>query len=151
MATPTYDCSSELLRALIFFPIDLCCLLMTFWLVDARLDFLAHAQSVEGCVSSLNAGSRHPQIDFVDATGKAHSYPENGLINGYAVGDTVTVLYRAEAPSSSAVIKDRGALWAEPVFASLFALVFIWGGVRNAISVIRTLKGHSSDRQAPYT
>jgi hypothetical protein len=34
------------------------------------------------------------------------------------------VLYRTESPGLSAVIEDRGALWAESFFADLFATLF---------------------------
>ncbi|WP_248802838.1 DUF3592 domain-containing protein [Pseudomonas sp. MWU13-2100] len=118
----------DLPRALIFIPLGLCLLYLTLWLVEDRLGFLALAQRAEGHVSALNAGGSHPQIDFTDATGKAVSYPESGFIFGYAVGDSVTVLYRADAPSSTAIIEDHGALWGASLLAGLFAIVFSAGG-----------------------
>lgn len=111
MAKTPYSPRGDLLRALVFLPLGLCLLYLTLWLVDDRLGFLAQAQRAQGTVSALNAGGSHPQIDFTDATGKVTSYPESGLIFGYAVGDQVGVLYRPEAPAASAIIDDRGALW----------------------------------------
>ena len=125
--TPSFALG-DLPRALIFIPLGLCLLYLTFWLVQDRLGFLAQAQRAQGHVSALNAGGSHPQIDFTDATGQVVSYPESGFIFGYAVGDPVTVLYRAEAPASTAIIEDRGALWGVSLMMGLFALVFSAGG-----------------------
>ncbi|CAM3371216.1 hypothetical protein BZK31_18525 [Pseudomonas floridensis] len=127
----------DLLRALIFLPLGLCLLYITLWMAQDRLGFLAQAQRAEGQVSALNSGGSHPQIDFTDATGKALSYPESGFIFGYAVGDSVTVLYRAEAPSSTAIIEDRGALWGASLLAGLFAIVFTAGGGYHLAAWIR--------------
>jgi hypothetical protein len=127
----------DMLRALIFIPLGLCLLCLTLWLVANRLDFLAQAQRAEGLVSALNAGGSHPQIDFSDATGKAVSYPEGGFIFGYAVGDSVAVLYRTDAPSSSAIIEDRGALWGASLLSGLLAIVFTAGGSYHLAAWIR--------------
>ncbi|KTB55398.1 DUF3592 domain-containing protein [Pseudomonas syringae] len=127
----------DLLRALIFIPLGLCLLYLTVWLANDRLGFLAHAQSADGHVSALNAGGSHPQIDFTDATGQAISYPESGFIFGYAVGDSVTVFYRAEAPSRTAIIKDHGALWGANLLTGLFAIVFTAGGGYHMAAWIR--------------
>ncbi|WP_241151993.1 DUF3592 domain-containing protein, partial [Pseudomonas viridiflava] len=89
----------------------LCLLFIALWLGQDRLGFLADAQRAEGHVSALNSGGSHPQIEFTDATGRVISYPESGLIFGYEAGDSVTVRYRPENPSGTAIIEDRGALW----------------------------------------
>jgi hypothetical protein len=70
----------DFIRALVFVPLGLFLLYITFCLVNDRLDFLAQAQRAQGHVSALNAGGSHPQIDFTDATGHAVSYAESGLI-----------------------------------------------------------------------
>ncbi|MGS7252940.1 DUF3592 domain-containing protein [Pseudomonas sp. SK] len=137
MAKTPYSPRGDLLRALVFLPLGLCLLYLTLWLVDDRLGFLAQAQRAQGTVSALNAGGSHPQIDFTDATGKVTSYPESGLIFGYAVGDQVGVLYRPEAPAASAIIDDRGALWGASLLAGLFALVFTSGGGYHLAAWIR--------------
>ncbi|MEE4128072.1 DUF3592 domain-containing protein [Pseudomonas viridiflava] len=117
-----------LLRALIFIPLGLCLLFIALWLGQDRLGFLAHAQRAEGHVSALNSGGSHPQIDFTDATGKVVSYLESGLIFGYEAGDSVTVRYRPENPSGTAIIEDPGALWGATLLTGLFAIVFTAGG-----------------------
>ncbi|KAA8712340.1 DUF3592 domain-containing protein [Pseudomonas cannabina] len=127
----------DLLRALVFIPLGLCLLYITFRLVDDRLGFLAQAQRAEGHVSALNSGGSHPQIDFTDATGSVISYPESGFIFGYAVGDPVAVFYRAEAPSRTAIIEDNGALWGASLLAGLFAIVFTAGGGYHMAAWIR--------------
>lgn len=127
----------DLPRALVFLPLGLCLLLITVWMVQDRLGFLAQAQRAEGHVSALNAGGSHPQIDFTDATGQAISYPESGLIFGYAVGDPVTVFYSTEAPSRTAIIKDRGALWGASLLAGVLAIVFTAGGGYHLAQWIR--------------
>ncbi|WP_122755208.1 DUF3592 domain-containing protein [Pseudomonas viridiflava] len=126
-STPSSN-KGTLLRALIFIPLGLCLLFIALWLGQDRLGFLADAQRAEGHVSALNSGGSHPQIDFTDATGKVVSYPESGLIFGYTVGHSVTVLYNAEAPSSTAIIEDCGALWGASLLSGLLAIVFTAGG-----------------------
>lgn len=135
-STPFSD-RGDRLRALIFLPLGLCLLYITFLLVNDRLEFLAQAQRTEGHVSALNSGGSHPQIDFTDAAGKVISYPESGLIFGYTVGDSVTVLYNADAPSSTAIIEDCGALWGASLLSGLLAIVFTAGGGYHLAAWIR--------------
>ncbi|HKS15106.1 MAG TPA: DUF3592 domain-containing protein [Pseudomonas sp.] len=137
MAKTPSSAGGDLLRAVIFLPLGLCLLYLTLWLVQDRLGFLSQAQRAQGHVSVLNAGGSHPQIDFIDAAGKAVSYPQNGLIFGYEVGDPVTVWYRAAAPLSTAVIGDRGALWGESLFAGLFAVAATAAGSYHLVAWIR--------------
>ncbi|WP_295482048.1 DUF3592 domain-containing protein [uncultured Pseudomonas sp.] len=137
MAKTPLASRGNFLRALLFLPLGLCLLYLTFWLVEERLDFIAHAQRAEGHVSALNAGGSHPQIDFATASGDTFSYPESGLIFGYSVGNPVAVLYRAESPAATAIIDDRGALWGASLLSGLFALVSLSGGVYHAVAWIR--------------
>lgn len=125
--TPSFS-RGDILRASVFIPMGVFLICLTFWLVEDRLGFVAQAQRAQGHVSAVNAGGSHPQIDFSDATGRVVSYPENGLIFGYAIGDRVDVLYRPESPATTAIIDDRGALWGASLLAGLFALVFLSGG-----------------------
>jgi hypothetical protein len=127
----------DLVRALVFVPLGLLLLYITFCLVNDRLDFLAQAQQAQGHVSALNAGGSHPQIDFTDATGHAVSFAESGLIFGYSVGDAVTVFYRTEAPYNTAIIGDRGALWGASLLTGVFAVVFTAGGGYHLVAWIR--------------
>jgi hypothetical protein len=127
----------DFIRALVFVPLGLFLLYITFCQVNDRLDFLAQAQRAQGHVSALNAGGSHPQIDFTDATGHAVSYAESGLIFGYSVGDAVTVFYRTEASEKTAIIGDRGALWGTSLLASVFAVVFTAGGGYHLVAWIR--------------
>ena len=140
MSKKPYSDRGDLLRALIFLPLGLFLLCFSVWLIQYQLDFLAHAQRAEGHVSALNAGGSHPQIDFADATGKAVSFPQGGLIFGYAVGDSVTVLYRAESPSSTASLESLGALWGANLMVGMFAIVFTAGGGTHLAAWIRRSK-----------
>lgn len=136
--TKTPTCGrGDLPRALIFIPLGLCLLYLTVCLVVDRINFLAQAQRAEGHVSALNAGGSHPQVDFTDAVGKAVSYPQGGFIFGYSVGDPVTVLYLGEAPSSTAIIEDQGALWGVSLLTGQFAIVFTAGGGYHMAAWIR--------------
>ncbi|MEE4183563.1 DUF3592 domain-containing protein [Pseudomonas viridiflava] len=126
-----------LLRALIFIPLGLCLLFIALWLGQDRLGFLAHAQRAEGHVSALNSGGSHPQIEFTDATGRVISYPESGLIFGYEAGDSVTVRYRPESPSGTAIIEDPGALWGATLLTGLLAIAFTAGGSYHSAAWIR--------------
>lgn len=127
----------DLPRALVFTPLGLFLLFITLWLVQNQLDFLAHAHRAEGHVSALNAGGNHPQIDFTDANGKTFSYPQNGFISGYEVGDRVTVLYRPEDPYVSAIIDSPGALWAWSLGAGLLGISFTAAGIYHLAAWIR--------------
>lgn len=84
--------------------------------------FVRQAAQAPGVVSALRAGGSHPQITFETAARETISYPQNGWIAGYKVGDPVTVLYGAEDPRGTASIDTVGALWAGPIL--LFALGF---------------------------
>ncbi|WP_059003619.1 DUF3592 domain-containing protein [Pseudomonas syringae] len=134
--TPTYG-RGDLPRALIFIPLGLCLLYLSLWLAVDRTNFLARAQRAEGHVSALNAGGSHPQVDFTDAAGKAVSYPQGGFIFGYSVGEPVTVLYLGEAPSSTAIVEDQGALWGASLLTGLFAIVFTAVGGYHMAAWIR--------------
>ncbi len=84
--------------------------------------FVRQAIRAPGVVSALRAGGGHPQITFRTATRQTVSYPQNGWIAGYKVGDPVTVLYRADDPRGTASIDAIGAVWAAPIL--LFVLGF---------------------------
>lgn len=127
----------DLPRAVVFSPLGLCLLFITFVLVHNQLDFLAHAQRAEGRVSALNAGGSHPQIDFIDANGKSFSYPQNGFISGYEVDDRVTVLYQPENPDISAIVDTPGALWAWSLIAGLLGSTFTAAGIYHLAAWIR--------------
>ncbi|MDN5514816.1 MAG: DUF3592 domain-containing protein [Pseudomonas sp.] len=96
---------------------------------SSRLDFLGSAVQAEGNVVALNAGSSHPEIAFIDNSGARISYPQGGWIYGYQVGMQVKVYYRAEAPATSAVVDDFGALWGTSVLLGLLGSVFIVSGL----------------------
>ena len=55
--------------------------------------------------------------------------PQGGWIYGYQVGMPVKVYYRPEAPATSAVIDDFGALWGTSVFLGLLGSVFMVSGL----------------------
>ena len=96
---------------------------------SSRLDFLDSAIQAGGNVIALNAGSSHPEIAFTDNSGARVSYPQGGWIYGYQVGMQVKVYYRAEAPATSAVVDDFGALWGTSVLLGLLGSVFIVSGL----------------------
>lgn len=94
-------------------------------------DFVQQASRADARVIALNAGGSHPQIEFETASGESVSYPQGGLIFGYAVGDSVTVLYRAENPRATASVDAWGALWGVSFFLAFLGLAFAIAGGRK--------------------
>ena len=89
--------------------------------------FVAAAHRAPGRVVKFNAGSAHLQVEFA-ADGHSYSYPQNGLIAGYKVGDRVTVLYEPRYPQQTAVIDGFGAIWGFAILMWLMGLVFTGSG-----------------------
>ena len=86
--------------------------------------FIQTASSAPGQVTQLRAGGSHPEIEFLSVEGKTISYPQNGLIFGYRVGDRVSVLYDPQRPYD-ACIDSFGALWGFHVMILFMGLVFV--------------------------
>ena len=95
---------------------------------SSRVGFLQSALEADGSVVALNAGGSHPEIAFTDGTGTRISYPR-GWIYGYQVGMRVKVHYQADAPATSAVVDDFGALWGTPAFLGLLGSAFTVTGL----------------------
>lgn len=120
---------SRLLKGGLFAVAGLVLLTATVVQTSSRVDFLKSALQAEGNVVALNAGGSHPEIAFTDDSGARISYPQGGWIYGYQVGMPVKVYYRPEAPATSAVIDDFGALWGTSVFLGLLGSVFMVSGL----------------------
>ncbi|MBX7219362.1 MAG: DUF3592 domain-containing protein [Blastocatellia bacterium] len=61
-------------------------------------EFKKNAVRAAGVVVATPDGGSHPMVRFTTAEGKAITYRQNGMIDGYSVGDQVTVLYSAKDP-----------------------------------------------------
>ncbi|HBZ94948.1 MAG TPA: DUF3592 domain-containing protein [Pseudomonas sp.] len=120
---------SRLLKGGLFALAGLALITATVVQTSVRLGFLDSALQAEGNVVALNAGSSHPEIAFTDNSGARISYPQGGWIYGYQVGMQVKVYYRPEAPATSAVIDDFGALWGTPIILGLLGSVFMVSGL----------------------
>ncbi len=120
---------SRLLKGGLFTLAGLALITATVVQTSARLDLLDSALQADGNVVALNAGSSHPEIAFTDNSGARISYPQGGWIYGYQVGMQVKVYYRAEAPETSAVIDDFGALWGVSAFLGLLGSIFMVSGL----------------------
>ncbi|MGA4637356.1 DUF3592 domain-containing protein [Pseudomonas solani] len=96
---------------------------------SSRVGFLQSALEADGNVVALNAGGSHPEIEFTDGTGTRISYPQGGWIYGYQVGMPVKVHYQADAPATSAVVDDFGALWGTSAFLGLLGSIFTVTGL----------------------
>lgn len=93
------------------------------WSLDTY-QFVKNSTSTEGYVVALNAGGSHPQIKFTTADGKEIEYAQNGLIGGYRVGDTATVLYDRENPREASV-DAFGALWGFNLLGLILGICFV--------------------------
>ena len=120
---------SRLLKGGLFALAGLVLLTATVVQTSSRADFLQSALQADGNVVALNAGSSHPEIAFTDSSGARISYPQGGWIYGYQVGIQVKVYYRAEAPETSAVIDDFGALWGTSALLGLLGSIFMVSGL----------------------
>lgn len=120
---------SRLLKGVLFALTGLAMIAAMVVHTSSRLDFLDSALQAEGNVVALNAGGSHPEIAFTDDSGARISYPQGGWIYGYQVGMPVKVYYRAEAPETSAVIDDFGALWGTSILLGLLGSVFMVSGL----------------------
>ena len=81
--------------------------------------FVRNSVAADGRVVELNAGGSHPEIAFTTRDGRAISYPQGGLIWGYAVGDKVRVRYDEANPEMSPSLDRLGALYFFPIFLCL--------------------------------
>ncbi|CAM2913887.1 Protein of uncharacterised function (DUF3592) [Ectopseudomonas mendocina] len=120
---------SRLLKGGLFTLAGLALITATVVQTSARLDLLDSALQADGNVVAPNAGSSHPEIAFTDNSGARISYPQGGWIYGYQVGMQVKVYYRDEAPETSAVIDDFGALWGTSAFLGLLGSIFMVSGL----------------------
>ena len=90
--------------------------------------FRRTAARADGVVYETVHGGSHPMIRFDLPSGEAITYPQNGLIGGYRVGDRVQVLYDPLNPRSSACVNTLGGILGGLSFVfSACALTFVGG------------------------
>ena len=87
-------------------------------------NFLKTAQIAKGIVTKLNAGGSHLEVSFTTIEGEEISYPQNGLIFGFNVGDSVDVLYNDSSPREM-VINNFSAIWGFNIIFIIMSLIFI--------------------------
>ena len=122
---------------IIFLIVGAALLITTVQLAVRKREFVRTASVAEGTVVRLNAGGSHPQIEFIDNSGKRISYPQGGLIFGYKPGDRVRVLYNPGDARNSASIDAFGALCPFPLILGTIGAVFLALGL---VSVLRRSK-----------
>ncbi|MFB9126856.1 DUF3592 domain-containing protein [Paraburkholderia dipogonis] len=110
------------LKAILFAAVWLGCISGFIVSTHSTLHFLDLANKAPGVVVALNAGGSHPQIEFINSNGRRVSYPQEGLISGYKIGDKVTVLYLADSPNPQATIDKPGAIWELPFYFAFMAI-----------------------------
>ena len=112
--------SEKLLKRIIFGTAGTLLIIIAIaWGTDTR-QFARNAAVAQGTVVRLNHGGSHPQIRFVDKSGKAVEYAQNGLILGYQPDDKVRVLYTSGARQ----IDTFGALYGFTLMMLLMGLAF---------------------------
>ncbi len=97
--------------------------------IGALAGWLQTAKFASGQVSSLEASGSQPRINFTDDQGNAVSYAQDGFVFGYQRGMPVGVHYRPEAPVSSAVIDDAGAIWGSTLLLGLLGASMTLAGM----------------------
>lgn len=131
MAVPMVSSAGSRVQGLVFLLVGIGLLIAAVFFGLERYDFIQEASRADARVVALNAGGSHPQVEFVSAAGETVSYPQGGLIFGYGVGDSVTVLYRPENPRATASVDAWGALWGVSLFFSVLGVTFAIGGGRK--------------------
>jgi hypothetical protein len=114
--------------AILFALIGMMALVVAVRAASATREFVRTAARAEGVVTALNAGGSHPEIQFVDDSGKEFSYPQGGLIFGFRPGDKVPVLYVPDNPAGTATICAIGPVRFTTVIAGSLATIFILTG-----------------------
>lgn len=126
----TEDAFRERSKVFLFAIAWVVCLFYFINSVENTRDFLAAAVTAPGRVVALNAGSSHPEIEFVTRKGERVSYPQGGWIGGYRVGDKVTVLYLENSPNPQATIDRTGAIWDFSIMLIFMLIgipaIFLW-------------------------
>ncbi len=87
-------------------------------------EFKNQAIFARGTVIELNAGGSHSEISFKAQDGQEISYPQNGMISGYKIGDEVSVLYDSSNPGNAS-INTISALWGFPILAFVMGIFFV--------------------------
>ncbi len=127
MASTSFSCPKP--KGMPFTLIGALLLLAAVHTFSERLDFLQTAKFASGQVSSLEASGSQPRINFTDDQGNAVSYAQDGFVFGYQRGMPVGVHYRPEAPVSSAVIDDAGAIWGSTLLLGLLGASMTLAGM----------------------
>lgn len=128
MAVPMVSSAGNRLQGLLFLLVGIGLLIAAGVYGLKSYDFVQQASRADARVVALNAGGSHPQVEFETASGETVSYPQGGLIFGYAVGDPVRVLYRPENPRATASVDAWGALWGGALFLFSLGLAFASAG-----------------------
>lgn len=128
MAVPMVSPAGSRITGLVFLLAGIGLLITAVFFGLKGYDFVQEASRADARIVALNAGGSHPQVEFETAAGETVSYPQGGLIFGYAVGDPVSVLYRPGNPSATASIDAWGALWVGEFFLFFLGLAFAIGG-----------------------
>lgn len=88
-------------------------------------EFTATAAAAPGAVTRLNAGDSHVQVQFTTAAGEIIEYAQNGMIDGYQIGDRVEVLYDPGDPKANHVVNTFGSVWGFTLFGFLAGAMFV--------------------------
>lgn len=94
-----------------------------------RYEFVKTAAIADGLVTELNAGGSHPNVRFVDASGRSVDFPAGGWISGYRAGQRVRVLYLAKAPERSACLDAWGSVWFIPTLLGVLGATHLAVGL----------------------
>ena len=124
--------SPPLVRALVFLPTGIVLLVAAVLVSRNVRSFIRHSETAPGTVIRLNAGSSHPEISFRLRDGRTFSFPQGGLIGGYAPGQRVVVRYAAVDPQRTACLDVWGALWFWFVILTILGSGCTLGGLGSA-------------------
>lgn len=92
--------------------------------IQSTRQFLDAAVKAPGVVVALRAGGSHPTVEYTNTRGERISYPQNGLIFGFRVGDKVTVLYLKESDNPQQTIDRFGAVWTDSIGFAWMVVMF---------------------------
>ncbi len=135
---------NRLVKGVICYVACLALLVASALIVRDRQHLLATARRAEGVVAGHPYGWAHPEIRFRLPDGESIVFSQGGFHTGYALGETVSVLYLPERPRASAIVDDILPLWDPLALTLALALVFFQAGRRLS----RTARSAGSSRRS---
>lgn len=97
-------------------------------LLPSTVDFVKSSKVVTGEVVRLNAGGKHPQVEFITLRGERVSVPASSWFHFAEIGDKVEMRYDPKN-SHDAQMNTFFGIWGVHLMFCWVALMFLFGGI----------------------